>query len=317
MIYTITYRTETGERATITIDAENREELFVKLAERGIRAITVDKGGKTAIRWSWVAVRRKVMVALTTAVAAIGAWMLIHQFADNEIPLKESTVNWSATGRKPVKETAQSAIINIAQPSNNMLSAETKPIATKLKTYRDERGILRYEGGLRVPGQRPVANPIQLGTHQPRLFKHDAEEQISWLLDMKIGEPIIGDYTYGEKFRESFMASLDEPVEILETDDERTRELKMAVQETKEDLRKRMKSGDDVVRIMNETMDEYRQLARYKHELQVQLSEIRADQEQYSDQDVQDFTSAANELLKHYGLPPLVFPRAVIRGLRE
>ncbi len=185
------------------------------------------------------------------------------------------------------------------------------------KTYRDERGILRYEGGLRVPGQRPLAKPIQLGSHQPRVFRHPAEEHISWLLDMKIGEPIIGDYTYGEAFTKSLRESLEEPVEILDTDDPHTRELKAAVQETKEELRTRMKAGEDAAKVMNDTMNEFRRLARYRHELQVRIHEIRADTEKYTDEDVENFTKAANEMLRREGLPPLTLPRAVMRGLRR
>lgn len=184
-------------------------------------------------------------------------------------------------------------------------------------TYRDERGILRYEGGLRVPGQRPLAKPIQLGSHQPRVFRHPAEEHISWLLDMKIGEPIIGDYTYGEAFTKSLRESLEEPVEILDTDDPHTRELKAAVQATKEELRTRMEAGEDAAMVMNDTMNEFRRLARYRHELQAQIHEIRADTEKYTDEDVENFTKAANEMLRREGLPPLILPRAVMRGLRR
>lgn len=194
---------------------------------------------------------------------------------------------------------------------------ETDGKRQNLKTYRDERGILRYEGGLRVPGQRPLAKPIQLGSHQPRVFRHPAEEHISWLLDMKIGEPIIGDYTYGEAFTKSLRESLEEPVEILDTDDPHTRELKAAVQETKEELRTRMKAGEDAAKVMNDTMNEFRRLARYRHELQARIHEIRADTEKYTDEDVENFTKAANEMLRREGLPPLTLPRAVMRGLRR
>ena len=318
MTYTVTYRAQNGERTAMTIDAANREALFAELKTRGIGAISVVEGGAAAERRGGKRRRalRRGGIAAALVVAAIGVWFLVHHSTDNQDISREMRpavkTNKVAKSVELVTKEAPHLPIQSASPAKT-----AEPKKPQLKTYRDERGILRYEGGLRVPGQRPLAKPIELGTHQPRIFKHDAEEHISWLLDMKIGEPVIGDYAYGERFRESFMASLNEPVEILETDDERTRELKAAVQETKEELRARMQSGEDVVRIMNDTMNEYRQLARYKHELQVQLSEIRADQEQYSDQDVQDFTSAANELLKRYGLPPLVFPRAIIRGLRE
>ena len=318
MTYIVTYRRQDGGRAKMAIDAANREELFAQLAERGVRAVSVAEGGRAAARGGgWRRWRRAAVGLAVGLAAAAGVWVAVGRRtvggqppAAAEAKRPAAAVRQAAEGPVAVREKSGPAAVAVAP-------AGPAPAEPKLKTYRDERGILRYEGGLRVPGQRPVAEPIQLGAHQPRIFKHDAEEHISWLLDMKIGEPVIGDYAYGERFRESFMASLNEPVEILETDDERTRELKVAVQETKEELRARMQSGEDVVRIMNDTMNEYRQLARYKHELQVQLSEIRADQEQYSDQDVQDFTSAANELLKRYGLPPLVFPRAIIRGLRE
>lgn len=189
--------------------------------------------------------------------------------------------------------------------------------STQPRTYRDARGVLRYEGGARVPGQRPLAKPIELGSHQPKIFRHAAEEHISWLLDMKVGEPVIGDYAYGDAFRRSFRESLAEPVEILDTDDARTRELKAAVQETKEELRRRMEAGEDVAEAMNDAMDEFRRLARYRQELQSQLREIRADGGRYSDQDVEDFTRAANEMLRREGLPPLAMPRALMRGLER
>lgn len=195
--------------------------------------------------------------------------------------------------------------------------AETNEKQRLPKTYRDERGVLRYEGGLRVPEQRPLTKPIELGAHRPKVFRHAAEEHISWLLDMRIGEPVIGDYAYGEAFARSFRESLKEPVRILDTDDARTRELKAAVQETKEDLKRRMEAGEDVAKVMNETLNEFRRLARYRHELQTQLHEICADAEKYTDADVGDFTKAANELLEREGLPPLTMPRAVMRGLRR
>lgn len=194
-------------------------------------------------------------------------------------------------------------------------AADASMDSPELRTYRDARGVLRYEGGLRVPGQRPLARPIELGAHRPKVFRHAAEEHISWLLDMKAGEPVVGDYAYGDDFRRSFRESLGEPVEILDTDDARTRELKAAVQETKEELRRRMAAGEDVAKAMNDALDECRRLARYRRELQERLCEIRADVGTYGEREVEDFTKAANELLAREGLPPLTMPRTVMRGL--
>ena len=68
---------------------------------------------------------------------------------------------------------------------------------------------------------------------------------------------------------------------------------------------------------MNETLDEFRRLGRYRHELQMELSKITNDSETYTEEDVEDFTEAANKLLEREGLPPLAMPRAVMRGLRK
>ena len=249
---------------------------------------------------------------LALAALAAGAWWLARGREG-----AASTLRPSAASRPP--SPASFSWPGPAPEPTKQAEPDEKPLLPK--TYRDARGILRYEGGLRVPGQRPLAKPIELGTHRPKAFRHAAEEHISWLLDMRIGEPVIGDYAYGEAFVRSFRESLKEPIEILDTDDARTRELKEAVQETKEELARRMEAGEDVAKVMNETMDEFRRLARYRHELQAQLHEIRSDAERYTDRDVEDFTAAANEMLRREGLPPLalplVLPRAVMRGLRR
>lgn len=122
---------------------------------------------------------------------------------------------------------------------------------------------------------------------------------------------------YGDAFKSSFLESLNEPIEILETDDEETVALKKEVQATKEDLKKRMEAGEDVVRIVNETLDEYRRLGAYRHELEVTLAEIRNNPEEYTDKDVLDFTEAANKMLKEHDLPPLALPRVIMRSLRK
>ena len=194
---------------------------------------------------------------------------------------------------------------------------ETKP-KPSIPTYRDERGILRYEGGARAPDPtRKVNPPLNIHAHERKIFKHNAEEHIAIVLGMKVGEPVIGDFAYDERFVKSFKESLKEPIEILDTDSEQDREMKEAVIETKKELKARMDAGEDIAQIMNDTMDEFRRLGRYRHDLQAQLSEITRDTEKYSDQDVHDFTEAANKMLEREGIPPIKMPRLVMRGLRR
>ena len=260
---------------------------------------------------------RRVRIHIATfliVVAAVGLWVWRHGTGPAEAVSAGRSEQARPAARKVEK--ARPAPPKAAPPPKPALP----PPQTKkypFKTYRDARGILRYEGGLRVPGQRPLAEPIDLAANVKRTFKNDAEEHISWLLTMKIGNPVIGNYTYGDAFRKSFAESLKKPTEVLESDDSATRELKKLVSETCEELRQRQAAGEDVAAIMNETLDEFRRLGRYRHELQMELSKITNDSETYTEEDVEDFTEAANKLLEREGLPPLAMPRAVMRGLRK
>lgn len=218
---------------------------------------------------------------------------------------------------KEIKEIAASPL---KKTEPNLESKSVKKIEKEEKdtrpTYRDERGILRYEGGMRVPGQRPVAKPVDIWANKPKIFDHDAEDTIAGFIQMRIGDPVIGELTYGEEFVKSFKEALVAPTSTSEKDDEYTKELKKAVSETMSDLNERMKAGEDVAKILNDTRKEYQLLGQYKHELETQLSEIQNNSEEFTDQDLADFTAAANEMLKQKGLPPLALPRAVAIGLK-
>ena len=314
MIFTITYRNSEGKKAILNLELPSKTEVWAELSKRGINAISVEEG--VVEESSTILIGRKVLLTIIFSGIVLGAGLYVAFMDGGD---KTENVENSSTDPKriSVKNNPQKKDVQTKIEGEKEVKAAAEKSKPELKTYRDKRGILRYEGGLRVPGLRPTAKPIELSSHQPKIFKHSAEEHISWLIDMKIGEPIIGDYEYGEHFLKSFKESLTEPIEILDTDDAVTRELKKAVEETKEDLRKRMDAGEDIVKIMNDTMNEYRRLARYKHELQIELNKIRHDRENYTDQDVVDFTTAADELLKRNGLPPLSMPRAVMRSLRK
>lgn len=325
MAFKVSYRGNNGAQESIIIDAATRPQLFAELEKRGISAIRVEEttGKPKKARPSTPSARKPSplrgllagLLVISLAVA-IGAFLFLSKDVPEAQEKQEKKIG-KITEVTPVKVEPAPVEEKVEEPKKEKKGFEPAKPDPRLKTYRDERGILRYEGGLRVPGQRPTAEPIVLGSHQPKIFKHSAEEHISWLLEMKVGEPVIGDMTYGDAFLKSFKESLDEPIEILDTDDEETRELKEAVIETKQELKERMEAGEDIAQIMTDTRNEFQRLGRFKHELQMQLHEIRNDTENYSDQDVEDFVSAANMMLKDHGIPPIKMGRAIMRGLKK
>lgn len=257
------------------------------------------------------------LVALVLVVAiGAGVWWWI---AGRQPHVPDAPQASHAAPPKGIEQVAPSASRKAPDTSHEAQGAKRKaPEVPSIPTYRDERGILRYEGGARAPDPtRKVNPPLNIHAHERKIFKHNAEDHIAIVLGMKVGEPVIGDFTYDERFVKSFKESLNEPIEILDTDSEQDREMKEAVIETKKELKARMDAGEDVAQIMNDTMDEFRRLGRYRHDLQTQLAEITRDTEKYSDQDVKDFTEAANKMLEKEGIPPIKMPRILMRGLRR
>ena len=253
--------------------------------------------------------RFPVRGAIAGAIVVLGAAVAAWYFGRTPARSAERSVE-----RKP----SRIAEVRPSIASNAVVRTEEAPEEKKdtRKTYRDERGILRYEGSMRVSGQRPVGKPVDIWANRPKIFKHDAEETIADFVKMRLGDPVIGDLTYGEEFVRSFKEALVDPTFTSEKDDAETRELKKAVTETMSDLNARMKAGEDIAQILNDTRREYQALGQYRHELEVQLHEIRNDSENLTDEDLADFTEAANRLLKEKGLPPLSLPRAVALSLK-
>lgn len=325
MTFEVKYRNKQGAVEYTRVDAASRSEVFTILKERGITSViqvldaTGKKPHKVASSGAPISGKIKGLMALV-AVCVIGAVVFMFVSKDEpkptvgeKKPAKEKRIEvvTPEVVEKVVAETQKVEAVKVEAPKG-FVPAQPHP---KLKTYRDERGILRYEGGARVPGQRQTGKPIVIGSHKPQIFKHAAEEHISYLMNFQLGQEVVGDMKYGDAFVKSFKESLDEPIEILETDDENTRELKQAVIETKADLKARMEAGEDIAKAMNDAMDECRRLGNYRHDLQVLLSEIRNDTNQYSDKDIDDFIKAANAMLKEKGLKPIANPKLVIRSM--
>jgi hypothetical protein len=74
--------------------------------------------------------------------------------------------------------------------------------------------------------------------------------------------------------------------------------------ETKIELKARMDAGEDLGQILLDTRREYQDLARYKFMLQNEINEIKKNPDA-TIQDVEDFVTAANQLLEQKGIAPI------------
>lgn len=119
---------------------------------------------------------------------------------------------------------------------------------------------------------------------------------------------------FGPKFDADLAAAMNEEIEFADTDTDEQRELKQAVIDTKAELAERIKNGEKASDILTETSRQLYELGQYKRNLEQQVAEIRRN-ENYTDQDLEDFVKAANQMLEKKGLKPLRMPNMVLRHI--
>ena len=114
-----------------------------------------------------------------------------------------------------------------------------------------------------------------------------------------IGSPVLG-----ERFRQQFLKSLEEPIIVTAEDSPEDAQLKRDMIATKIDLKARMDEGEDICKIISDTHREVQDLARYKAMLQKEIHEASKNPDMTME-DVDDLISAANQMLDAKGIAPI------------
>ncbi len=312
MNFTVTYRAKNGALATETIDAADRAAAIAACRARGIVPTAVTQGGRAKSSPSrspaWV---KGVMAGVLVIAMAGGVWWWMSGRDDtrppSEKPKKVKVAKPQKPDRKPVAspEPAPAPETNVVRkvvPKGTPMSERTPP-----KTYRDERGILRYEGGMRARDpQRPhhVAKRLGPDPLNDPVFKTRSENEIAMLLTATPGDMILSIRRYDEAFEADFKKALEHDLEVTEDDTPARAELKRAMAETKKELAARIKAGEKLGDILEETRSELRRLADYRRNIEKMVSETTRNPE-HTDQEVADFIAAANKMLTDNGMKPI------------
>ena len=322
MTFTVTYRGKDGALRDEVVEAASRAECVAECKRRGISPTAIregrsaksapksvpHRGSGTSATSSTKHGHYLAVAALCAAVLGGGLWWWFGreavQPAPVEKPTKPKVVKSLPQPRPQVVTPAPPPETNAVRkvvPKGTPMSERTPP-----KTYRDERGILRYEGGARAPDPtRPIhaakriVDPIN-----DSVFKTRPENEIATLLTAMPGETILALRRYDETFESEFMKSLENNLEVTEDDTPARAELKRAMVEMKKELAERIKAGEKLGDILEEARSELRRLADYRRNLEKMVSEAARNPES-AEQDVADCLAAANKMLTDNGLKPI------------
>ena len=299
MEFTVTYRLPNGHMAETVIEAENRGDCIAKCNAKGISPIRLEVGKKVTQKPK--SSNNKMLLLSACAVLAVGviSWILL---SGKEAPVKEPTPEKPKTVIKtvPKKEVKQEPV---QSPKKEKKLPKWKyPVERTNELNAVE--LRKWRAMHRPPPGSTNTTSLTEAPPKYAIFKHRSENEIAALLTMTPGETLVGTPVYRKNFTDDFLKSLETPIIVSEEDSEEDAELKRAMVQTKIELKARIDAGEDLGQILLDTRREYQDLARYKMMLQGELNEIKKNPEA-TIQDVDDFVTAANQLLEQKGIAPI------------
>ena len=313
MVFSVKYRKEDGTLDTLEVEAETRAAVFPLLEQRGIKAIRVDEvaskhggwnkpkganGARSAARRSSPSVWRGIAAGALVVVLAVGGYFAF--FASSEKPQEKVVEKKPATIKevKPAKVTPKPVETVPEKPKKPFWEVD----ASETNGFNE---VMQHKWRVAHRPKPTHTNSLESIRHRAKssIFPHRSENLIAAYLTIEPGQGMIGTPNM-RGITQDFLKSCEMPIVEEETDDEYTRNLKHAMNETKVELRQRMKNGENLEDILLAAHKEAQRLSQYKKELESEFFKYRNDPE-HSDQDVADFIASANKLLEQKGVSAL------------
>ena len=252
-----------------------------------------------------------------SALALVAGIAAVFWFKGRNEPKQEETV--------PDK-TPRSVVV-VAQPSTNTQESVQQPKKNVVRWRGKEYPMYDARGGkavvtgygVRYLTPRVITNSVESAEAripwEARQFKHRTDQEIAVLLNTEPGTAFVGDYVVDKKFNEKFLKSLTDPIVVEEGDSPDVKELKLAVIDARNELKSRYDAGEDPSAIIEEVHKELRELGAYKASLEKLLLEI-ARKPDMTEKDLDDYVTAANEMLESRGCSKLSMPHFIRQGAR-
>ena len=264
-----------------------------------------DEQAKSKDERGKVNVSRSIVAGLLVVIVAVACWFFLapSEPAEQDKESKSSSL---------IKETTPAAA-----PTNKVEKQEKKIPFWKLDashTNGFDKAMLRkweieHRPRMPVPEHEPAKKP------EYWIFEHKSENLIAELLCTKPGTGFIGRPNY-RGLNADFLKSCQEPIIVSKDDSEFVADLKRQVTEVKKDLKPRIDAGENLGDIIEETREEFRQIAEYKRMLEKELREKAKDPDA-SAEDIEDFQKAVNVMLEKKGVAPVKLSPFALKRLEQ
>lgn len=244
--------------------------------------------------------RRKIIAGAAVVAAAMTAVLLVVIFIDDE-HTKSTDIERKSAQIVEVVPKVTPLVTGTKEPEKPLRFWEVDAAHTNGFTEMQMRKWRKEH--MPPPG---YTNNAVLTRPKPKyaIFNHSCENLIAAYLTLTPGEGMVGTPILGERFRQQFLKSLEEPIIVSKDDSPEDAQLKRDMIATKIDLKARMDEGEDICKILSDTHKEVQDLARYKTLLQKEIRDA-AKNPDMTMQDVDDLIQAANIMLDKKGIAPI------------
>jgi len=311
MIFTVTYRSKTGARAEVEIEAANRAACMAECKRKGIAPIALREGrsGKSAAQGGaghganvsavprggiW---RAFILVAAILAVVGGGLWWWLGR---EESQPSQSTKQ-SVAKQKPAAA-PKGADASDSKPT--VVGKDTQD--TKKKPTAKPQADGRVEANAPDLPAIPAAttNTPSIPPLPPQTFSN-ASDQVLAMIASADASGDMPPLPISRDIEAEFLKSLKQEIVILDTDDEKTRELKLAVKETREQLKQLIASGKTVAEVLAEHQQLAGENAKVRNNAMAELKQLV---ESGDIEGAKEYKRKINVALQQMGIAELSIP---------
>lgn len=275
MVFSVKYRDYSGAVCEKAVEAANRADCFAKCKAQGIVPVTVEsastvakKGGhgSDSAAGSNTKAPNAKLVLLVGTLVAIGATVWFW-------PSRKEVVETGTKvcdGREEQRQnTGKKAVGGEVKKDSSASSGAREAVASE----KPESDVKEGLGGPELPVAGSSTNTPVVPVLPPSAF-NNASDQVLAMIASDDGTGSAPPIPISRNIESEFRESLKQEIKILETDDEKTRQLKEAVIAARAEMKKMIDSGMTVSQVLAEYQKLANENAEVRNKAMLELKEI-------------------------------------------